>query len=87
LGHVRFHDLRHYYASVFISAGCSVKAVQSALGHKNAAETLDIYSHLLPADEDRTRAAVQAALGSTESVTDVSRAPEAVVLEVPHPAV
>lgn len=87
LGHVRFHDLRHYYASVLISAGCSVKAVQSALGHKNAAETLDIYSHLLPSDEDRTRAAVQAALGPAGCVTDVSRELEDDPLEAPEPAI
>jgi integrase len=86
LGHVRFHDLRHYYASVLISAGCSVKAVQSALGHKNAAETLDIYSHLMPSDEDRTRAAVQAALGPAECATDVQRESGAVGLEALDPA-
>jgi site-specific recombinase XerD len=38
---VTFHDLRHYYASALIAAGSSIKAVQEALGHKNARETLD----------------------------------------------
>jgi integrase len=57
------HDLRHHFASVLIGAGCSLKAVQDALGHANASETLDTYSHLWPADEDRIRAAVDAALG------------------------
>lgn len=59
----RFHDLRHHYASLLISSGCSVKTVQAALGHKNASETLDIYSHLWPGDEDRARDAVEAAMG------------------------
>ncbi len=58
----RFHDLRHTFASALIANGCSVKAVQAALGHKSAAMTLDIYSHLFPSDEDRTRAAVDAFL-------------------------
>jgi integrase len=58
----RFHDLRHFYASALISAGCSVKAVQKALGHASATETLNTYAHLWPDDEDRTRAAIQAAL-------------------------
>lgn len=57
---VRFHDLRHHYASALISAGCSVKAVQKALGHASASETLDTYSHLWPDDEDRTRDAIEA---------------------------
>jgi integrase len=58
---VTFHDLRHHYASVLIAAGCSVVAVQRALGHANASETLDVYSHLFPSDEDRIRDAVEAA--------------------------
>jgi integrase len=60
MGKVRFHDLRHFYASALISAGCSIKAVQSALGHANASETLDTYSHLWPSDEDTTRCAIDA---------------------------
>ena len=56
---VSFHDLRHHFASVLIAAGCSIKAVQSALGHANASETLDAYSHLWPADEDRIRDAIE----------------------------
>jgi integrase len=55
----RFHDLRHTYASALIASGCSVKVVQTHLGHKSAAMTLDIYSHLWPQDDDRARAAVQ----------------------------
>jgi integrase len=55
----RFHDLRHTYASALIASGCSVKVVQGHLGHKSAAMTLDIYSHLWPQDDDRARAAVQ----------------------------
>jgi len=46
LGAVRFHDLRHAFASMLISAGCSVKAVSRALGHSSAATTLNLYSHL-----------------------------------------
>jgi integrase len=57
---VRFHDLRHHYAPALIAAGCSVKAVQAALGHASATETLETYAHLWPADEDRTLDAIQA---------------------------
>lgn len=59
---VHFHDLRHYYASLLIRAGESVKVVQSRLGHASASETLDTYSHLWPDSDDRTRAAVDAIL-------------------------
>ncbi|MEO5841229.1 MAG: tyrosine-type recombinase/integrase [Acidimicrobiales bacterium] len=67
-----FHGLRHFYASMLIRSGCSVKVVQARLGHATATETLDTYSHLWPDDEDRTRAAVDGLLG-TSRVTVVSR--------------
>jgi integrase len=57
-----FHDLRHFYASLLISRGSSVKVVQARLGHKSAVETLDTYGHLWPDDEDLTRQAVDAVL-------------------------
>ncbi len=58
------HALRHYYASLLIRYGESVKTVQARLGHASAAETLDTYSHLWPDSDDRTREAVDAVLGA-----------------------
>lgn len=68
---VRFHDLRHFYASLLIRHGESVKTVQTQLGHASAAETLDTYSHLWQDSEDRTLAAVDAVFGGY-GVVDVS---------------
>lgn len=51
------HDLRHTAASLAISARANVKAVQTMLGHKSAALTLDTYSDLFPADLDGVAAA------------------------------
>lgn len=53
------HDLRHFYASGLIAAGCDVATVQHALGHSSATTTLRIYTHLWPKADDRTRAAAQ----------------------------
>lgn len=55
------HALRHYFASVLLDAGESIKAVSEYLGHASAAFTLRTYTHLMPSSEDRTRAAVDAA--------------------------
>ena len=44
------HDLRHTAASMAISAGANVKAVQRMLGHASAAMTLDIYADLFDDD-------------------------------------
>ena len=58
------HDLRHFYASLLISQGQSVKVVQSRLGHRSATETLDTYGHLWPDSEADTIAAVDIALAA-----------------------
>jgi integrase len=56
-----FHQLRHFYASLLIESGQSVKTIQDRLGHHSAAMTLDVYGHLWPEGEDLTRAAVDGA--------------------------
>jgi integrase len=71
-----FHELRHYYASLLIRHGESVKVVQARLGHATASETLDTYSHLWPDSEDRTRQAIDEVLGRTPAASPRPAAPE-----------
>ena len=59
LSGVKLHDLRHFYASGLIAAGCDVVTVQRSLGHAKATTTLNTYAHLWPTAEDRTRKAAQ----------------------------
>lgn len=59
-----FHAPRHYFASLLIRHGESVKTVQARLGHASAVETLDTYSHLWPDSDDRTREAVDSVPGN-----------------------
>ena len=73
---VRFHRLRHTYASLLIQAGCSVVVVQHHLGHATAQETLDTYSHMWPDDDDRTRDAVDLLFRSDPDRTAAERAKE-----------
>jgi integrase len=61
---------------VLIRAGESVKVVQERLGHTSAQMTLDIYSHLWPEDEDRTRSAVDSVLLASGRDTNVTREAE-----------
>jgi integrase len=70
-----FHALRHYYASLLIRHGESVKTVQARLGHASAVETLDTYSHLWPDSDDRTRDAVDSVLGVTADKLRTAAAP------------
>ncbi len=52
------HDLRHTAASLAISAGANVKAVQTMLGHASAVLTLDTYADLFPDDLELVSAAL-----------------------------
>ena len=44
--HVRFHDLRHTFATHALTSGVDVKTLSGILGHTNASFTLDTYTHV-----------------------------------------
>jgi integrase len=54
---VRFHDMRHTYASLQLAAGTHPKLVQEVLGHSTIALTLDTHSHVTPTMDDEAAAA------------------------------
>lgn len=60
----RFHDLRHYLASLLIASGADVKVVQARVRHASAKTTLDTYGHLWPDADESTRAAIGAVLAA-----------------------
>jgi len=44
---VRFHDLRHTFASLMLLRGAKPKVISEALGHSSVAFTMDTYSHII----------------------------------------
>jgi integrase len=58
----RYHDLRHYFASLLIASGANIKVVQARLRHASATTTLDTYGHLWPDADEATRTAVETVL-------------------------
>ncbi len=66
-GSFRYHDLRHYFASLLIASGADVKVVQARLRHATAKTTLDTYGHLWPDRDESTRATVDAVLQERHS--------------------
>jgi integrase len=57
---IRFHDLRHTYATLALQAGVHGKVVSGILGHANIGITLDTYSHAIPAMEESAAETVAA---------------------------
>ena len=43
--HIRFHDLRHTFATLSLQNGVDVKTLSNTLGHYSAGFTLDTYTH------------------------------------------
>jgi len=59
-GGLRFHDLRHSYASWLIASGVPVPDVQRVMGHERPTTTLAIYTHVQNGLEDRVLNALTA---------------------------
>jgi len=47
LGHLRFHDLRHTFASLMLQHGAKPKVISECLGHASVGFTMDVYSHII----------------------------------------
>jgi integrase len=64
------HALRHFYASVLLDAGESVKALSEYLGHADPGFTLRTYTHLMPASAARSRSAIDHVFSIEETQRD-----------------
>lgn len=54
---IRFHDLRHTFATLLIESDISIKIVQELLGHSNISTSMDIYTHV--SDKKKEQAITQ----------------------------
>ena len=59
---IRWHDLRHTYATLNLAQGTHPTLVQKSLGHASVQLTLDRYSHWMPSMRKNTADAIDAAL-------------------------
>jgi integrase len=62
LSHVRFHDLRHFFASMLIAQGESAKYVCDQMGHSGIQVTFDVYGHLFPQSRQEASSRLEQAM-------------------------
>jgi len=60
---IRFHDLRHNFATLQLAAGTNPKIVSEVLGHRDVAITLDRYSPAMPTMQAGAMGRLDAILG------------------------
>ena len=61
--HVRFHDLRHTYASLALEYDMDIKTLSVVLGHASAKTTLDVYSHVTDNMQLKAASNIEAMIG------------------------
>ena len=55
---IRFHDLRHTYASLLISKDLNFKYIQKQMGHSSFEVTMNTYAHLMPEVYEKSKMAI-----------------------------
>ena len=68
--HVRFHDLRHTFATLSLQNGMDVKTLSAMLGHVSAATTLDIYTHITDDMRHTAAANIDRGIGKAEALEE-----------------
>ena len=78
---VRFHDLRHTFATMALEHGMDVKTLSTIIGHVSSATTLDIYSHVTDIMQKQAAVKIDRQIGKTDAPM-----PEEEQKEVPAPS-
>ncbi len=69
---VRFHDLRHTFASLMLLQGAAPKVISEALGHASVAFTMDVYSHIIEGMQENAMALLDQVLPAGRPSADNS---------------
>jgi integrase len=76
---VRFHDLRHTFASLMLLRGAKPKVISEALGHSSVAFTMDTYSHIIEGMQEEAMALLDEVLPAGVVQTIPSSNPSSII--------
>ncbi|WP_288481586.1 site-specific integrase [uncultured Deinococcus sp.] len=67
LPQIRFHDLRHTYATLALARGADIATLSERLGHADSSITLKVYVHVLDEQKKRLNLSLDDLLGGASS--------------------
>ena len=70
---VRFHDLRHVFATNALEHGMDVKTLSTIIGHVSSATTLNVYAHVTDDMQRQAAAKIDRCIGRAETSTESSQ--------------
>ena len=77
---VRFHDLRHTFATMSLEHGMDVKTLSTIIGHVSAKTTLNIYTHITSEMQENAAASIDRGIAKAEvdesTKTEMQTAPQ-----------
>ena len=76
LPHIRFHDLRHTFATNALAHGMDIKTLSTILGHVSAATTLNTYSHITEEMRRQAAARIDAGIAKAQPMPAEENAPQ-----------
>ena len=83
---VRFHDLRHTFATMAIENGMDIKTLSAMIGHVSAETTLNIYSHITDTMQQQAAVKIDREIGGTDAQMPEPTPPKATEQPTPKTA-